>query len=235
MRIATPEGVELELTLAGLGSRFIAAFVDHLIKLLVIIALALVLLGFGDVGYAVFIPAAALAWFAYDILFEVLSHGRTPGKRWNGLRVVRIGGAPVDVRASAIRNILRIVDEWLLSFIPGIVSILVTQRNQRVGDLAASTVVVRDRRVPVAKQGAPRAAAPAWTPDWDVSGVTLEDLATVREFLQRRSSLAPPARARLAVQLANGLWPRVGGASSEMDPERFLEGVAAAKLARARG
>jgi uncharacterized RDD family membrane protein YckC len=230
MRIATPEGVELELTLAGLGSRFIAAIIDHLIKLAAILALAAVFLGFGEVGYAVFIPVAALTWFAYDILFEVLSQGRTPGKRWNGLRVVRGGGAPVDVRASAIRNLLRLVDEWLLWFIPGIVSILASKRNQRLGDMAADTVVVRDRAAPVAGVGHPGIAAPAGAPDWDVSGVTLEEVAAVREFLQRRSSLPPDARERVAQQLSTALGERVGGATPGLHPERFLEGVAAAKL-----
>ena len=231
MRIATPEGVELELTLAGLGSRFIAAIIDHLIKLAAIGALALVFLGFGSVGYAVFLPVAALTWFAYDILFEVLSQGRTPGKRWNGLRVVRGGGAPVDVRASAIRNLLRLVDEWLLSFIPGIVSILASKRNQRLGDMAADTVVVRDRPAPVATTaGHPGIAPPAGAPDWDVSGVSLEDVATVREFLQRRSSLPPDARARVAHQLATALGGRVGGVTPGLPPERLLEGIAAAKL-----
>lgn len=232
MRIATPEGVELELTLAGLGSRFIAAMIDHLIKAVVILALAGVLLGFGEVGYAVFIPAAALAWFAYDILFEVLSHGRTPGKRWNGLRVVRGAGAPVDVRASAIRNLLRLVDEWLIGFIPGITSILVTKRNQRLGDLAADTVVVRDRPMPVAAASSPGIAIPTGSPDWDVSGVTLEQAAAIGEFLARRSSLPPDVRARVAGQLHATLHERVGGADPGLHPERFLEGVAAAKLAR---
>ena len=245
MRIATPEGVELEVTLAGLGSRFIAATIDHLLKAVAIAALALLLLGFGDIGLAVFAPATLVTWFAYDVLFEVLSQGRTPGKRWNGLRVVRGGGAPVDVRASAIRNLLRVVDEWLLFFVPGIVSILATRRNQRLGDLAADTVVVRDRRevaAPVAEPvthggfAPPTAAAvPAGpAPDWDVSAVGLDDLATVREFLQRRHSLPPDVRARLAHQIAGALHTRVGGATGEANAERFLEGVAAAKLARER-
>lgn len=246
MRISTPEGVELELTLAGLGSRFIAATIDHIIKFLAIGLLALVLFSIGDVGYAVFIPLSVLIFFGYDILFEVLSQGRTPGKQWNDLRVVRTGGAPVDIRASAIRNILRLVDEWTISFIPGVVSILTTKRNQRVGDLAADTVVVRERpRVAQAPVAVAPSAPAGWvrpsdapagpssgTPDWDVSAVTAEDLSAIREFLDRRSSLPGDVRQRVGGQIADAVAPRVGGAPESIDRERFLEGVAAAKLAR---
>jgi len=237
MTIATPEGVELELTLAGLGSRFIAGVIDQLAKLGLIGALALALLGAGDVGIAVFVPAAAIVLFAYDVAFELLWHGRTPGKRWTGLRVVRGGGAPVDARASAVRNLLRLVDGWPLSYLPTIVTILVTRRNQRLGDLAADTVVVRERRAGAAAAPAPAPSAASALatatagPPWDVSAVGAEDLATLRTFLERRHALDPRARARVAGRLAAALRERVAGAD-EPDPERFLEGVAAAKLAR---
>jgi uncharacterized RDD family membrane protein YckC len=236
MTIATPEGVELELTLAGLGSRFVGAIIDHLIKAVLIVLLIVALVGFGDLGIAVLAPLVLLAFFAYDVLFEVLSQGRTPGKRWTGIRVVRVGGAPVDVRASAIRNLLRLVDEWLLWFIPGIVSILVTEKNQRLGDLAANTVVVRDRRAAdTASATLPGLAPPPDAVAWDVTAVGADDLATVREFLMRRSTLPSDARARVAGQLYAALHDRVGGATPGLDAERFLEGVAAAKLARERG
>ena len=84
--------------------------------------------------------------FGYDILFEVLSSGRTPGKRLNGLRVVRVGGFPIGFLASAIRNTLRLIDFLPSAYLVGCVAILVTEHNQRLGDLAAGTLVVRERK-----------------------------------------------------------------------------------------
>ncbi len=109
LTIATPEGVDLELTLAGLGSRFVAGVADQVIKLVLIGLLAVLLLGAGDVGAAVFVPAAALVLFAYDVAFELAWHGRTPGMRWTGLRVVGSAGSRVYARWMAVRNLLGIV------------------------------------------------------------------------------------------------------------------------------
>lgn len=226
MTIATPEGVELELTLAGLGSRFIAAIIDQLIMWTIIGALALVLSAGGNLGVAVFAPLVAAVLFGYDVLFEVLANGRTPGKRWNGLRVVRGSGAPVDLRSSAVRNLIRIL-EAAFSYLPAIVSILATKRNQRLGDLAADTVVVRDRGAREPHRA--RIASPRAAPEWDVSGIGPEDLVAVRSFLERRHGLPPDARRRVARQLDAALRGRVGGVA-EPDAERFLEGLLAAKL-----
>jgi uncharacterized RDD family membrane protein YckC len=237
--IPTPEGVSLELTLAGLGSRAVAGGVDLLLKGLLVACLLVVLVApVGAGGALVVVPAAGLAMLLYDVGFETLGAGRTPGKRMGGLRVVRSSGRQVDPTASMIRNALRLVDGLPLSYVPTIVSIVATRRNQRPGDLAADTVVIRDRRAidRVQREGGPaaqaadpgRAAAGA---SWDVSAVPAEDLATVRAFLERRHGLAGDARARLAAQLDGALRPRVGGAD-ESDPERFLEILYDAKRAR---
>ena len=119
--------------------------------------------------------------------FEVLAGGRTPGKRWNGLRVVRTGGQPVGFVSSTIRNLLRVVDLLPGFYLVGIVSILVTKRNQRVGDLAAGTIVARAPRRRRARFEAPPPARPAAAAAahsaWDVSAITAEELAAVRAFL----------------------------------------------------
>jgi uncharacterized RDD family membrane protein YckC len=233
--IPTPEGVSLELTLAGFGSRAVAGTLDLALKALVVGLLLIVIVALlGVDGALVVVPAAGLSMLLFDVAFETLGGGRTPGKRMSGLRVVRSSGRPVDLVASMIRNILRLVDGLPLSYVPTIVSIVVTRRNQRPGDLAADTVVIRDRRA--VDRPAPVAAAPQ--PDraaagarWDVSAVPAEDFATVRAFLERRDGLARDARARLAAQLDGALRPRVGGAD-EHDPERFLEILYDAKRAR---
>ena len=239
LTIPTPEGVDLELTLAGVGSRFVSALVDYLLQLLIVVALALVLeLGFGvdpaGSGYAaaVWIVFAFLLFVGYDIAFEVLASGRTPGKRMNGLRVVRESGAPVTFSSSAIRNVLRIVDILPGTYLVGIVSILVSSRNQRLGDHSAGTLVVRDRKTLPPEPILRVHRRPSDAPAWDTSAIGAEELAAVRHFLARRETLTWDARSHLAAELAARLRPKVGGSVANESPEIFLERLAAVKAGR---
>jgi uncharacterized RDD family membrane protein YckC len=235
LTITTPEGVELELQLAGLGSRFVAQVIDLLIKATAILLLVVALSIAGLTGIAIMIPAVVLILYAYDVVFETFSNGRTPGKRAARLRVVKAGGEPVDFMSSAIRNVLRLVDGLPTSYVPGTISILATKRNQRLGDLAAGTIVIHEE--PVATAVLPPHAAwqpppPPVTAVWDVSAVSAEELSAVRSFLERRWSLDPAARHRLGFQLADVLWPKVAGAPNGLPPEVFLEQLAQQKSAR---
>jgi uncharacterized RDD family membrane protein YckC len=234
--IATPEGVELELVLAGLGSRFTAALLDVVIQLGAIFALAVVIAPVGSSGYAVaaFSIAAFLILFAYDIVMETWNRGRTVGKLVVGLRVVRTGGEPIGFLAAAVRNFLRLADFLPTFYVVGVITILVTTRNQRLGDLAAGTLVVRERRPMMMPAATYLPPAPADAPflEWDVSGVTAEDIATLRQFLDRRISLGPGARAHLATDLAGRVRRKVVGAPDGWHPESFLEAVVAAKTSR---
>ena len=241
--IATPEGVEVDLTLAGIGSRFIASLIDTVIKLTAFIGFYVFLfggaslLGGGDVaslGAAAFYVVSFFIWFGYDVLFETLASGRTPGKRWTGLRVVRMGGRPVGFVASAIRNMVRIVDFLPSLYLIGMIAAVSTKMNQRLGDLAAGTVVVRERPTSVAPSAgpAPTDAEEAPLDTWDVSGITAEELAMIRRFLERRDELNPQARGHLAHELAERFRPRIVGAPP-LPPETFLERLSAAKAKRA--
>jgi uncharacterized RDD family membrane protein YckC len=235
MTITTPEGIDLHLSLAGLGSRFSAALVDLLIQGLLWIGVTVVWVAFGILrGWGLFaytiIVFVVIA--AYNTLFEVLASGRTPGKRLNGLRVVRVGGFPIGFLSSAIRNMLRLVDMLPTAYLVGCVTILVTQHNQRLGDLAAGTLVVRERKA-TSTLPAPRPlVTEAAYPTWDVSTITSSELQTVRQFLERRDSIAPQARLQLAYTLAERLRPKVGGAPADLRGESFLEAVFAAKSTR---
>ena len=234
LTITTPEGLEMQVPLAGLGSRFIATMVDLALKGLAVTLVAVVLVPLlGITGVAITIAVTFTVYVGYDILFEVARGGQTPGKKSAGIRVVRSLGRPIDFSSSAIRNVLRVVDGLPFLYIPGTIAILVTKRNQRIGDLAAGTLVVRE----------PRAQArPAWQRSeeqptaealvWDVSGVTAEDVGAIRQFLERRWSLDKDSRARLALQLASATLPKVGGVQPGIDPEHFLAQVAAVKAQR---
>ena len=247
--IHTPEGVSVDLSLAGVGSRFTAALIDGLIQYAALIG---VVLGLAAVSSeptgasaaftaAAFFLASFAIFFGYDIAFETLNSGRTPGKQASGIRVVRTSGAPVGLTTSAVRNLLRLVDILPGMYLVGIVAVLASSRNQRLGDMAAGTLVVRDRlggrRLALAGLdlglGTPAGDGGnhAWVA-WDVSAVTADELATVRRFLDRRHSLLPDARARLAYQLASRLRPKVAGPPDDLHPETFLAELTAAKGAR---
>src|SRR5206468_11279553 len=128
---------------------------DQLVKMGVIIALVVVgsSVGGDEVGgflIAGLFVAGFLVYFGYDVAFETLASGRTPGKRAAGLRVVRLGGEPVGFVASAVRNLGRLVDmQPGLLYAVGAATILFSRHNQRLGDLAAGTLVVRERRAPL--------------------------------------------------------------------------------------
>jgi uncharacterized RDD family membrane protein YckC len=233
--IATPEGVEVELTLAGIGSRFMAAAIDFTIQLAVIISLALITQPAGGAGAAIFTSVAFAMIFFYDVLFEVLAGGRTPGKRLNGVRVVRAGGRPITLARSAVRNILRLIDILPGFYAVGMTAIFIAPQNQRIGDLAAGSYVVRYRHGDRARASEPSLidVEPGPAATWDVTAVSQDDVAAVRAFLERRFELRTENRAAIAGELASRLRPRVGGAAPDTDDETFLELLVAAKAARA--
>lgn len=236
--ISTPEGVSLEMVLAGLGSRFAAGLLDVVIELSALYALFLVFASFDSAAAAAILYVLVfLVLFGYDVFFETVNQGRTPGKMAAGVRVVRIGGAPIGFLASAVRNLLRIVDGFsIVTFVlapVGMITIVASRRNQRLGDLAAGTVVMRERKAaPAAVLGVAAYAPDAPFLSWDVSAVTADEVATIRRFLDRRATLTAQARAQLGWDLATRVRTKVAGAPDHWHPEAFLEGIVAAKAAR---
>lgn len=232
--LATPEGVALELILAGLGSRFLARLLDTLIQIGLIIALAIGVAVFRSRGWlqAITIVLVFLIIFAYDIVFETLNHGRTIGKHAAGIRVVGRSGEPVRFLASAVRNIARVLDFLPVFYLVGTISIIATARDQRVGDLAAGTLVMRDRFPGLTRSIAPITVAADAVATWDVSAVGAAELHAVRQFLDRRLDLNWPARNYFAVDLAQRLAPKVAGIPPNSHPEYVLEGIVVAKQGR---
>jgi len=238
--VATPEGVDLELVLAGLGSRFLARLFDTVIQVGAIIALALALAALtGSVGGTSGWLAAAYAvlvfgvLFGYDLVFEALGSGRSPGKRAAGIRVVGAQGEPIGFLTAAIRNALRLFDFLPAFYFVAIVAVLTTDRNQRVGDVAAGTLVVREKFGGYARTP-PRIEAPITVPletvaVWDVTAISATELAAIRQFLARRLDLPWHIRIHLASDLVARLAPKLAGVPLDAHPEFVLEGVALAK------
>jgi uncharacterized RDD family membrane protein YckC len=259
---ATPEGVSLSVVLAGLGSRFVAYLIDFLIQIAVFI-LFVVAINFAVSGgdqTSELVVTGAITLFAfldfigYFVVCEMLTSGRSIGKRANGLRVVRGDGGPVGFWSSSLRNVMRLIDIIPFpTYLVGSVLILSTTRNQRLGDLAGGTVVVRERtaadRVLNTRgwndtaQWSAGGGYTSWAPPpppgagmlppelahWDVSAVGQADMVVAGMFLSRRFEYTPEARGRLAIELANGIWPLVAGAPPTMTPEQFLEAVVLVK------
>lgn len=140
--LETPEGVRLSLHLAGIVPRSLAFGVDMLIRGGILIGLAMGLSKLGNIGTGLFLIMLFLLEWLYPVIFEVYFGGATPGKKMLGLTVMESSGLPVGWRSSLIRNLLRFAD--FLPFFYGfaVFSLLNTARYQRLGDLAAGTVVV---------------------------------------------------------------------------------------------
>ena len=201
------------------------------------LVIAWVASGFGDAGVAIFSVGLFLVVFGYPTLSEALVNGQTIGKAALGLAVVRTDGTPVRFFGAVIRNVVRVIDALPGVYTVGFISVLATKRAQRLGDLAAATVVIHRRNR--AQRGAPAATwevpvgpPPEWVQSWDLSMVTAEEIAAVRAFLGRRDQLAPVHRNQLAITLADQLLPKVAGVPTERGPEAFLELVVAAKSNR---
>lgn len=239
--IITPEAVPLELERAGVASRTLAITLDLLAFGAALLALVLVLDQLsGDSGaeepsggvIAVMATGFVLLIVAWFCGFETLWRGRTLGKAAMGLRVVGADGSVVRFHQAFLRAAVGIVDFLLvpIGFI-AVVSVLLSRRDQRLGDLAAGTLVVRER-------SASRGVAPAWfapPPGWeryaaslDVTALDAETYGVVRSFLLRVPTLASNARDHLAVRLANHVAVRIGHVPpAYVHPHLFLQCVAA--------
>jgi uncharacterized RDD family membrane protein YckC len=158
LAVETPEHVELNFALASVGNRFLACAIDHIIQLLTIffifvcarsfeISLSALGTRFGmNWVIAGAIVIAFVIGFGYFVIFETLWSGQTPGKRSMRLRVMRQDGRPISFYEAMIRNLVRIVDTMPFpSYFIGIISIFFSREHRRLGDYAASTVVVKER------------------------------------------------------------------------------------------
>ncbi len=202
--VETPEGVELNLRLAGPVVRFYAWGIDLLIRLAVYIVLGIVLgilsIGLGNVSAGLFLVAVFLLEWFYPVYFELKSAGATPGKRRLGIRVLRDDGTEVDAGASVIRNLLRAADFLPLFYGFGLAAMLADRDFRRLGDLAAGTVVVYREQTPLPDTvpEAPPLAPPAV--------LTTAEQHALLQYAERAGELSPER----AVELADLLQPLTG-------------------------
>ena len=221
----TPELVVVSYDLAGIGSRVNAALIDYLICVVLIAVVAAV--GFSAIpkglaaranpealtGWvlAIIVFAQFLVLWGYYVLFEALADGRTPGKRFMRLRVVRDGGLSVTFGASATRNLVRVIDmQPVFLYAVGLVSMILSKQGKRLGDVAAGTIVVREELLPAPVLAEkPSASAGDLTPLGALQQAELTDaeFELLDRFCQRRGTLDPERRTALARQLAQRFEP----------------------------
>ena len=219
--VETPEHVRLDYVLADVGSRAAALAIDLVVLVLTLIVVGWVMNRLGLAGPALanlsrplfFLILFFLIW-GYFILFEALWGGRTPGKRALGLRVVHAGGEPLSWQGSVLRNLVKIVVDMqpLPSGMLGAVSIVATKRAQRLGDLAAGTVVVRDAG------GSELLGADALPPGRVGRPVlSVEQFELLAGYLARREGLPPEVRRRVSLSVKSAL-----GSVINRDPKHRL-------------
>jgi uncharacterized membrane protein SpoIIM required for sporulation/uncharacterized RDD family membrane protein YckC len=251
--IETPELVTFSYTIAGAGSRVVAALIDYLVCLILFVAL---IAGFAFIGasspfsgrasasdawaLAIVVLGQFFILWGYYVLWEGLADGQTPGKRYMRLRVVSDGGYSVTFAGSAIRNLVRIVDmQPVFTYGLGIGSILLNKQGKRLGDLAAGTLVVREQLIRRESGIGNRSSARLGTTPVGARQARLTDdeYAVLERFMERRASLDDARRVLLATRLVErfstallGLPPVAGGPT-----EQLFELYADERQARASG
>ncbi len=229
--IDTPEGVRLDLTLAGVGSRVGAQLIDGLIKLAIWLVLFFSLGSRSEFGFTlVFVLYFLVALLVYELVFEALWAGRTPGKAAFGIRVVSSDGSPARFSAIVVRNLLRLVDILPIFYAVALVGVFATKRHQRLGDLAAGTIVIRERKGSDSSKSFGMGMQFDVPSGFDATTVSAHDVAIVRQFLGRVDDLDWATVTRLASRIAEPLRPKVfipGGRLDDLDLLRAIVGFKA--------
>jgi uncharacterized RDD family membrane protein YckC len=259
LNIETPELVAIEMPLAGIGSRFIALLVDYLIWGAGLLVLLLVFAVFlpGIMAYsklsaqwttAIVIFIVFLFNWGYFTLFEAFWNGRTPGKRVARIRVIQRSGRAIGLFESMARNLVRYVDQIPFFYAVGVIAMFATRQHQRLGDLAAGTLVVRDREeeAPMWGEAGARtftaqsfaASAPVPEPHTAVtlpaSGIaklSAADLEVLEGFFARRLDMSVALRREMALRIAHALQAKSG---LEPPPDASVETFLAAAARQLR-
>lgn len=244
--VETPENIRFGYDIADIGSRFLAIFIDSLIQgtLYVVMFFTMIVLvsqltaldlprPIND-AFGIFVVIALfLIQFGYFLFFEIILNGQTPGKRLFGLRVIKDNGYPLSPIDSIIRNLVRIIDFFPFAYGVGLVTMFMNARAKRLGDFAASTIVVKMRhqvRLQDLNPVTSVSTAPSNLPA-GLSRLAEADIALVESFLQRRATLhnSNALAIQMAIQLARKMEPDTQATPKSADQAIvFLRHVVAA-------
>jgi uncharacterized RDD family membrane protein YckC len=240
-RVGTPEAVDISYAIAGIGSRFVAALVDFLIWLVLQIVVILGSVGIMQlpspgptIGTVLLLTVSFVLFWGYFILFETMWSGQTPGKRVLHIRVIKTTGYPIGFAEAAIRNLVRLADFLPSMYAVGVITMFINPNSRRLGDLAAGTVVVKERPrvrmrdVPVAPQ-VPGLVAPVGSVDpgeleWNLRALDARDIQILSDYLVRGAGFPADARDRIGREVAEMVAIKIG-ARVPLDPGPFLRRV----------
>ncbi len=256
LNIDTPEQVELHFHVAGIGSRFVALLLDHLIQfafyLLLVLIFVLVFSGSkstaasgeldtaGKWFIAAFIFVNFCIIWGYFALFEAFWKGQTPGKRVMRLRVIKDSGRQITLFEALARNLLRAIDYLPSLYLTGVITMLCNKRNKRLGDFAAGTMVIHEAPdaqpmfvqaptflVPSTVQfDRAVTAVPSQFPADAIAKLQPKDLLIIDTFFGRALDLSLDTRAAMALRIANEMCAKMQVSLPEGNPERALEAMA---------
>ena len=232
--IDTPEQVHLEFVLAGIGSRFMAIFLDALIELVLYALLIAVTLGLGFSGFlnasrsiwwqALFLLVIFCINWGYYSIFEAVWKGQTPGKRWAGIRVIKDTGRPINAFEAIARNLIRQIDFLPVLYGVGLVTMLLNAKHRRLGDYVAGTIVVHessDRESSLFFNTPTRSDFTLH----QAAGLTLQEAELIETFLARRLEIPPEVRKFNAQRITDMISERLNIPPEARPPdnENFLE------------
>jgi uncharacterized RDD family membrane protein YckC len=227
--IDTPENLTLEAETAGIGSRCVAAMIDYLIILVVMIVFVFFLRGtlvstdHPQWVISLLVLAVFITYAFYHLIFEIIWNGQTPGKRLFGLRVVHMTGMPLTASGALVRNLVRLFDFFPVFYGIGLLTAFFNGYNQRCGDLAARTIVIYEKSLltlnSLREELRTQYFFIAWyqplPPHIDITNLAEQDRYLVVNFLRRRFEFVNrgPLAVALAVKYARLM---------ELDDPRFL-------------
>ena len=245
--VETPEHVDVHFELAGIGSRLAAALLDLLLMLLALLILALVFdavveqtgkTARGWLAALMLLLVFFVVW-GYFTLFEALNGGRTPGKQALGIRVVMDTGRPITPAAAVVRNLVRILDTYFVPpLLPALLTIFLHRSNKRPGDIAAGTIVVRDRPTDWTLGGGAALQTGAATQPADEPieagppELSEQEFRLLDRFLGRLNELAPDVQVRITADLVRRFEGRIPRRNA--DPEAYLVTVFAEEQRKRR-
>jgi uncharacterized RDD family membrane protein YckC len=207
-RVATPEGIELTLRLAGPVPRALAWTIDFLLRAALVLLVSMIALYFGAAGWGLVLIAAFVVEWLLPAAFEARWGGQTPGKRLLGIAVLNDDGTPLRWPAALTRNLLRAADFLPVFYGVGLLAMLANRDFKRLGDLAAGTVVVYRSTAVEAVRHIPE-AAPVPPP----VALDPEEQRAVLELAERSASLTPERFAELS-ELPQPLVGKLQGAGA---------------------
>jgi uncharacterized RDD family membrane protein YckC len=214
LNVESPEGISFSSELASLTDRGLAYGIDLLIRIAVVAVVGLlfaILLGpaiLAGIGLWLVIYFA-VEWGFY-VLFESIWDGQSPGKRLFNMRVVKSAGHPIGFYDSVLRNLLRAADQLPLTYATGALAMLITHRFQRLGDLAADTVVIREHKAWYGRRPPPGADPRALAGVLRSVALSNRERRLLQEFVMRKDRLHPERREQLAEILAGPYSRRLG-------------------------